>query len=399
MAAPVEIDQDAVSEGRFDPIGGQWTIIAGNRSQRPEEFCDSGEQTRSDLECPFCAGHEDSTPAPVWTVREPVDADQPALPATSPAESSANPSRANWLVRVVPNKYPAVGPLVGNADSASPVAASNVPPFKAPPSKAPAKKKRNSTDLLMPHRRIVGGHEVIIESSRHVRSVSDLDIDEVQASFAAYADRIRHWYSMPEIAHVSVFKNAGSDAGASLSHCHSQLVATDYVPDDVRSCFRRMHRHKVTTGCCLQCDLIREEQRQGERVIAVQNGLIAFCPFASHLPMMLRITTTDHRACLSDLDSEGVSAVARLVHRAVGWIERSLGPVAYNFIIHCHPKGMDDSVEAYHWSLDLFPRLTKIAGFEWNTGTMINPTPPELAAATYREQAKAESPRRWLSKT
>jgi UDPglucose--hexose-1-phosphate uridylyltransferase len=356
----------AAATSRFDPIRGRWTIVAGNRDQRPIEFFPLSEQARSSMLCPFCAGNESETPPTVLQIENPCESD----------ESSGVP---HWMVRVVPNKFPAVC-CVGQPDSTH----GNL-------------QKLQSSSNLMPERPIGGGHEVVIESRRHVRSVSELDIDEIQATFAAYVDRIKHWNQTPGIANVSVFKNVGSDAGASLSHGHSQIVATDQVPDEVNSNYRRMRLHRVQTGCCLQCDLIREELKRNERIVATQNGLIAFCPFASHLPMMLRITSVEHHGCLSHLPAHTIDDVARMVHRAVGWLESSFGKVAYNFVLHCHPVGIRDSVEAHHWALDLFPRLTKVAGFEWNTGMMINPIPPELAAVRYREQAQSESLRHRLS--
>jgi UDPglucose--hexose-1-phosphate uridylyltransferase len=361
----------AAATSRFDPIRGRWTIIAGNRDQRPIEFSSLGEQLRGSTVCPFCAGNESETPPAVLEIEAPF---VPHATATHAGDAAAN-----WIVRVVPNKFPAV--CRGGQPDAHHGKIHEL----------------QSSHNLMPERQIGGGHEVVIESHRHVRSVSELDVDEIQATFAAYVRRIQYWNERPGIANVSVFKNVGSDAGASLSHGHSQIVATDQVPDEVNANYHRMLVHRVQTGCCLQCDLIREEQKRNERVVATQNGLIAFCPFASHLPMMLRITSVEHHGCLSHLPSHTIDDVARLLHRAVGWLESSFGKVAYNFVLHCHPVGIRDSVEAHHWALDLFPRLTKVAGFEWNTGMMINPTPPELAAARYREQAQCESLRHRVS--
>src|SRR5262245_51865364 len=163
-----------MSEFRQDPLSRRWVIIGGERGGRPNEFVEATTRA-SGLTCPFCAGHEGETP--------------PAI-----ATYGAN-GKAKWLVRVVPNKFPAV-----TVDQPSGF----------------------------------GRHEVIIESPRHVASLSELSDEEAEAAFVAYRDRLAELKREGQFQYVQIFKNVGPAAGASLEHVHSQLVALSSVPEVVQ---------------------------------------------------------------------------------------------------------------------------------------------------------------------
>ena len=342
------------AETRRDPITGLETIFAPHRSARPDEFVASSEQINNTVECPFCSGNEDATLPAVWIGK--IINDQYQIDVDGG-------SSLDWSVRVVPNLYPAV--------DASP----------------PATPKADESSLF-DRRPVFGGHEVFVESQRHLQSLSQLDLPEVQLTFLAYRDRIRHWRSIPGISYVSVFKNVGQRAGASLRHCHSQLIATDRVPFAVESTIKRMVLHRAETGCCLHCDLIRGEQGAKERIVWQDDSLIAFCPFASRLPMLLRISTRQHQARFEDLAEPTIESVSRLVRRAVSWLEAIRPGTAYNITLSTEPPTDNDPASSFHWSIDIFPRMTQIAGFEWISGCHINPVLPETAAATYRKLRK-----------
>jgi UDPglucose--hexose-1-phosphate uridylyltransferase len=227
--------------------------------------------------------------------------------------------------------------------------------------------------------------------------VTELDLEEFQLVFQAYRDRMKHWRSVPGIQYLTVFKNVGGRAGASLRHSHSQLIATDAMPTKAEHSFNLMNRHRLSTGCCLQCDLLRGEMRAKQRIVWHDGTLVAFCPFASRLPMLLRITSLEHQGCFEDLCSKTIASVSRLVHRAVSWLEKLRPGTSYNYCLYTRPPGADDRSDAFHWALDLFPRMTQVAGFEWSSDCMINPVLPETAASKYRAIAKAEDPRSALS--
>ncbi len=352
------------AESRRDPLTGNWTIFAPHRDQRPEEFVDRQESIKRHMKCPFCPGNELTTPPPVWVGR--ISDDDSSVDILSPPK--VDPSNDDWSVRVVPNKFPAVDPL-GTVDST----------------------RRESG--LFQRGPIRGGHDVVIESRNHVQSLTELDVAEIALVFKAYRDRLQYWRNVPGISYISTFKNVGGRAGASLRHTHSQLIATNRMPSAVSSSVERMNRHRASSGCCLQCDLIRAELKAKQRVAWRDDSLVAFCPFASHLPMLIRITTLEHQACYEDLDDEAIDSVSRLVGRVVSWLEKLRPGTAYNFCLHTRPPGAADQSDSFHWSIEIFPRMTQVAGFEWGSQCMINPVLPEVAAAKYRACALAEDPR------
>lgn len=330
------------STRRLDPISGCWTIFSSGRAARPMDFAVSIEKANNTASCPFCFGSEDRTPPEVWK----------------------SLGEKGWAVRVVPNKFPAVSQS-GDEESVS------------------ARVLDRGPTLFQSHP-IVGGHEVVIESPEHIRSVTELNLDHFIQTFVAYRDRIRHWSMMDGIGNVSVFKNVGPEAGASLSHSHSQVVATDYVPDDIAIAMRNQAKHRARTGACLQCDLIRQEVRDGTRVLFLTEEMIAFCPYASPHAGMIRISSRSHRSSLIHLDNFELGATAQMVWQSICRMEKTLGKVAYNYVLNVRPPGLADASDAFHWSIDIIPRTSKIAGFEWNTGMMINSSLPEVAASSYR---------------
>jgi UDPglucose--hexose-1-phosphate uridylyltransferase len=356
--------KDHTAESRLDQLTGNWTIFAPDRDQRPEEFVHHKEVLNKQVECPFCPGNERTTPPAVWIGR--ISDDDSSTDILDPA--NFGPSEDDWSVRVVPNKFPAVEPVDARV-------ATNLPSahFQRGP--------------------IRGGHEVIVESRNHVQSLSQLDLAELYLVFQAFRDRLRYWRSVKAIQYISAFKNVGEKAGASLRHTHSQLIAAEKMPTAIQSSIQRMIHHRAATGCCLQCDLIRAELKAEHRVIWSDDSLVAYCPFASRLPMLVQITTLGHQACYEDLDHPVIESVSRLVGRVVSWLEKLRPGTAYNFCLHTRPPGAMDPPDSFHWSIEIFPRMTQIAGFEWSSGCMINPVLPEAAAAKYRACARAEDPR------
>jgi len=368
-------------ESRFDPVTGNWTLFAPHRAERPDEFVESRERVRNEVECPFCPGNETATPAAVWSGQSDND-----IPGTDKLEQDntllpqENASQESWAVRVVPNKFPAVAKVKESGSQAS-----------TAPERTTTKSASESG--LFQRRPIAGGHEVIIESRNHVQSITDLDVAEAALVFKAYRDRLLHWRKVPGIAYMSIFKNVGSKAGASLRHTHSQLIATDRIPPMVSAGAERMSNYRLTQGSCLHCDLVRAELKAKTRVVWRDDALVAFCPFSSHLPFLVRITTLEHQSCYEDLSEPTIESVSRLVRRVVSWIEKVLPGTAYNFCLHTRPPGCNDPSDAYHWGIEIFPRITQVAGFEFSSHCMINPVLPEDAANKLRGLALAEDPR------
>ncbi len=332
---------------RKDPLSDRWVAYAQGREDRPNEF-ENGGRRRPDARCPFCAGHEQDTPPQVSSYT--------AKTRRRELEAPARDAAAPWLVRVVPNKYPA---------------------FR------PTEDTKLQQHGLYTSAGAFGGHEVIIESPRHVASLSQLTDTEALLSLQAYRDRIQAFHQRTGYGYVLVFKNVGPRAGASLEHTHSQVVATAHVPaeiaNEVAAVRRLFERHQA----CFFCRVIADELDHGERLVAKTSRFIAVCPYASRMPYELWVLPRVHSSHFELQDEQALPELALFVRQLIQRLEQVHGRLAYNFFIHTTP--FDTSFPPhYHWHIEIFPRLTITAGFEWGTGYYINPVPPEQAAAVLR---------------
>ena len=326
---------------RKDPLSDRWVIYAEGREQRPNEF-ERVERRRLDARCPFCVGHEEDTPPHIATYR---------------GAGVANSNNGDaWSVRVVPNKYPAL-------------------------------LARGCTDPMQRGIYVlcdaVGAHEVIVETPRHVASLTQLTPEEAQLLMLAYCDRIRAIQDMPGIKYALVFKNVGPEAGASLEHAHSQVVGTPMVPSEVQreltACRRLYREHKQ----CFFCRVIQDELTHRLRLAAESERFVAVCPYASRMPFELWVLPREHHSHFERQTPDQLEELARFLQRVIGQLESQHAHFAYNYFLHTAP--FDTSpLRHYHWHIEIFPRLTTTAGFEWGAGYYINPVPPEQAAAILR---------------
>jgi galactose-1-phosphate uridylyltransferase len=404
-------EEPSTSELRHDWLSDRWVIIAPQRTQRPDDFartCDSSpivsrnRPTESELGCPFCRGHEKETPPPlaVYSAQG---------PCTASAELSCN--NEPWLVRVVPNKFPAVNgvqslkfasmvgveaSIVGVEGISSVLDGSIAPITDLEPvlgEGAIASGEQNAQEVqskrsidLFHARHVTGAHEVIIESPQHLCSLTELDRQSTTMIFRAYRDRLRYWSNCLDVAYAVVFKNVGLDAGASLVHTHSQLIATNILPTDVRRSIERMELYYATEHACLFCRMLTDELEENVRIVAQTSDFVAFCPFASRLPSLVTIIPREHESAFETTSDDSLEQLSWLVHRILRSIENCYPQAAYNYVLHTAPQGKRDS-PAVHWRLEIFPRLTRVAGFEWGSDCFINPLPPELAASRLRGNA------------
>ena len=330
-----------MSEYRQDPLSRRWVIIGSDRAARPNEFIEEPVR-RQPVPCPFCAGNEHETPDAVATY--------------------SAPEAQGWLVRVVPNKYPAVTIDQAVCPSCQPLGST------APRAGAMAG---------------FGRHEVIIESPRHVASLSELTSAEADLVFRAYRERIAALKATGQYRVVQIFKNVGPAAGASLEHVHSQLIALPGVPDviaqELASCREYFAAHRRP----LVGDMLARELASGERIVATTENFVAFCPFASRFPFEVCLAPLAEQGGFEDAQTGKLGELSRLACDLVGRIERAGGQSAYNCVLHTQPFDTPPD-DHYHWHIEIIPRLTKVAGFEWGTGCFINPLPPEAAAAQLR---------------
>ncbi|MFL5825555.1 MAG: DUF4921 family protein [Thermoleophilaceae bacterium] len=330
-------------ELRIDPLSGLKTIVAGERASRPGGGFHADPQPPLDPESdPFLEGHEDRTP--------------PELYALRPGGGAAN--TPGWLVRVVPNLYPAL---------------SEEAPAGGPPD--PLEQGRGEPDLFAASP-AHGAHEVIVNAPQPVTSLRALEPGQVETAMGVWRERIR---VHSDAAMVHVLVNEGREAGASLPHTHAQLYGLPFVPAQVARERERFTAYwERTQGRNLLEDVLQEEVRRRERVVAIDDEGVAICPFGSRVPFELQIVPRSPRARFED---DG-PLCARLLHEAIGRLERVLGAVPpLNLWVRTAPRG----AEQFCWRIDVLPRLTRLAGLELGTGVNLNVLPPEHAAELLRD--------------
>jgi UDPglucose--hexose-1-phosphate uridylyltransferase len=323
-------------EIRVDPLSGHKVIVAGERSARPggEPRCPAPAPIDVERD-PFAVGHEDRTPPELYAVR--------------PDGGGAN--SPGWTVRVVANLYPALSP-----DSEQPEADAQPDLFHAVPAR--------------------GAHEVIVNAPESVLSLAELPPERLAAAMQAWRERMR---AHADNAYVQLIVNERREAGASLEHTHSQLYALDFVPGEVARERERCGAYATRTmGRGLLEDLVAEEVRRGERVVAVDEEAVLMAPFGSRFPFQLMLAPRVPRMRFEDDGPLG----SALLHDGLSRLARHFGSSPpLNMWVRTAPRG----AEHFCWRIDVAPRLTHLAGLELSTGVNVNIVAPEHAAAALRQ--------------
>jgi len=341
-----------MSELRFDPIRRRWSIIATERRFRPSEFLRPAPETAGDpAGCPFEHGSEATTP--------------PEILAFGPA--GRKPNTPGWQLRVVANKFPALG-IEGELT-------------------------REGVGI---YDRVtgIGAHEVIVETPDHGRTAADMSAEELALVLRAWRERLIDLRRDIRIRYVLLFKNQGREAGASLAHSHSQLIATPIIPTVVVQELNVAREHWSHKERCIFCDLIQQERALGDRVALETGSYILLEPFASSFPFETWLFPKQHGHDFALCSDQTLLDLARIIGDFLRRIRVLLADPPYNLILHTapspHPRPGQPlywtTIEYdFHWHIEFVPRITRIAGFEWGSGYAINPTPPEEAARFLRE--------------
>jgi len=328
-------------ELRKDPIIDRWVIISTERGKRPVFLIDEAPPSKTAM-CPLCPGNESMTPPEVYAIRPP----------------GSLPNSADWTLRVVPNKFPALR-IEGDLD----------------------KEGLGLYDKMNG----VGAHEVIIETPNRTEALSDMPAERIQNVFVAYRERTLDLSKDKRFKYIMVFKNHGSVAGASLDHSHSQLIALPIVPRRVVEELNGGLSYYKYKDRCIFCDIIAQEKENNVRVVFENDLFLALSPYAARFPFETWILPKKHEAIFADHDrADNYHSLAETLSIILKKYVKVLNSPPYNYVIHTAPSGNAD-VPHYHWHIELIPRLTKMAGFEWGTGFYINPTPPEEATDYLKE--------------
>lgn len=326
-------------ELRKDPVLGRWVIISVERGKRPTDFISTSQKKKGGF-CPFCPGNEYTTPKEILAYRP----------------DGSKPDSPGWTLRAMPNKFPA---LLSQGD---------------------LKKKGEG---IFDKMNGIGAHEVIIETPDHNLSLATISQGSFEDTLKAYYARLSELKKNPILKYVVIFKNEGEAAGASLEHSHTQLIGLPIVPRTVKDEIEGAKKHYELRDRCLFCDIINQEISDGRRVVCENEHYIALAPFAPRSPFETCVMPKQHESSFAPFGG-GFSGLAEIFQKVLKQLDVLLNSPAYNFMIHTSPFD-DESNEYYHWHIEIMPKLTKIAGFEWGSGFYINPTLPEDAAMFMRE--------------
>ncbi len=342
-----------MSELRRDPVLDRWVIIAADRGRRPSDFKPEPPAPPPSA-CPFCVGNEAKTPPEVYAVRD-----------------GTLPNTRGWDVRVVPNKFPALtieGDITHHGIG------------------------------LLDWMTGIGAHEVVIESPEHSFRFDTAPVEHMLKVIGTFGQRLTDLRRDQRFRHIIVFRNWGADAGASLSHPHSQIIALSVVPDIMKQKLRAAREHFRHKERCIFCDLIEQEIALPDRVIFKNDHAVVLSPFAARFPfeaaVFPRRHSHDFTLMTPDEQVGFIEALQFVLQRYV----TELSDPPYNLMVQTAPNlvarpGRPDYWGTlafdFHWHVELIPRLTKMAGFEWGTGFFINPVAPEDAAGFLRAPTEA----------
>ena len=347
-----------MSELRHDPISKRWVIIATERSRRPMDYIPEPETTSAGSFCPFCEGNEDKTPPEIMAARNPGTA----------------PNSPGWSVRVIPNKFPALM-IEGSPD-------------------------RRGIGLYDKMRGI-GAHEVVVETPEHRIMIPDMSDEHLATLTGVWANRLGDLIHDRRFKYILLFKNHLATAGASLAHPHTQIIATPVTPRAVAVKLESAKAHHQVKERCLFCDLIAQDIEEGTRIVYMDEHFVALTPYASRFPFEIFLAPRRHCHSYIETPPEELAAFGRALRDVLGRLRSALKDPPYNLVFHSAPNTetfprrsyyWDTLAFDFHWHVEIIPRLTKVAGFEWGTGFYINPTPPEDAATFLRDASPSDRP-------
>jgi UDPglucose--hexose-1-phosphate uridylyltransferase len=338
------------NEVRRDYLLDRWVVIATERGRRPTDFAKKERKKTKKGICPLCPGNERMTPPAVLVYLKSGE-------SIGKAKDENGFRHKNWLIRCISNLYPAF----------------------TPPKEKAGKMQIMKSDCLAA---AVGHHEVLVESPIHDEHPANSDISQLVHVINAYIDRLRELSSKPYVKYVSIFRNHGLEAGASLSHAHSQIIATPFIPQLMKEELIASRKFWTKNKKCIFCNIL-EKELDGPRIILENTGYVVLAPWASVHPLEFWIVPKKHEATLLDMSRTEVKIFAETLKRCLNGLKRLLNDPPYNFGFHTAMN--NDSRRHYHWHLEVYPKLAIWAGFEKSTGIYINTVTPETAAESLRK--------------
>lgn len=334
-----------MSEIRKDPASHTWIVLATERGKRPSDFREAPKTKKPAVAsgCPFCGEGEMTVPPKEFSIW--------------PGEIDKKTGK--WLTRVLPNRFPAL--------------------------KASLELTQGQADTVYHFLSGVGGHDILVDSPKHNATLANMNLPQLRAVIRTYLKRYLFWKNDPRIVYALIFRNYGVAAGASLDHPHSQLIATPVIPPRIFEELREAREYYKANGECLFCRMIKAEyENERTRLVYENRSIIAFCPFAARFPYETWILPKAHRAVIEGMPVEEENDLAEALSQVFKRINALLNDPPYNYILHVAPL-RTPGLLYYHWHIEVLPRLTRPAGFEFGGGIFINTVSPEDAARDLRE--------------
>ncbi|MFH0852638.1 MAG: galactose-1-phosphate uridylyltransferase [bacterium] len=326
--------QKPASELRFDLVSKDWVVIATGRGRRPETFKNE-ERTReeaSEKDCPFC--HLETQESPVLKY---------------------DSGDKGWQVAVIPNKYPAFSHGDGLHERA-------VGPYQVMDG--------------------IGFHEVVVTRDHH-QHLAQFKIEKVKQVIDAYQERYLELMNEKHVNYISIFHNNGKEAGASIVHPHSQIIALPVTDPDLRRSLDGSRIFFEAHGKCVHCAMLEWDLEEKQRIVFENDKFVALVPFASKVAFETRIYPKEHKAYFERIKEDEKEKLAEALQVSLNKICKGLVDPAYNFFVHTSPCD-GKSYDHYHWHFEILPKTSIWAGFELGTGIQISTIEPEKAAEYLR---------------
>jgi len=327
-------------ELRKDPITGRWVIIASDRAKRPSDFIRAPVIPTEPSFCPFCPGHEDKTPPEILAFRH-----------------SGGRNEPGWTLRVTPAKFPVLN-VEGELE--------------------------RQGDGMFDRMNGLGAHEVIIETPDHKATWAEMPERQLEDVLWAFRARILDLKRDIRLRYIVIFKNHGAAAGSSIDHPTSQLIALPVIPKRAREEMDGAQAYFAFKERCVYCDAAQQEAKATMRLVTETDRFAVIEPYAPRFPFETWIVPKRHDSHFENADPPTMQNLAWVLRLTMRKIDKVLEHPAYNFVLHSAPI-QEGPMAHYHWHIEIMPKLTRVAGFEWGTGFYINPTPPEESAKFLRE--------------
>lgn len=333
------------SELRFDSISKDWVVIATGRARRPETF-KKERRVKEELvqeQCPFCKIDSQKKPTLIFIQGKKI---------------SANKIPKEWTTIVVPNKYPAFIPY----------------PKLEERKEGPFYEKMNA----------VGFHEVVVTRD-HRKSLGQFKIEEAKEVFDVYQKRYQNLMDKNFVNYISIFHNHGLEAGASISHPHSQIITTPLIDIDLSKALNNSEKYYRKTKKCIYCQMNNWERKIKKRIVFENKYFLALCPFASKSAFQVIISPKVHLPYFEKVTEEEKWHLTEAFQKVLSKLYKGLSDPAYNFYLHTAPCD-GKKYPYYHWHWTILPKTSTWAGFEIGTRMEISTIEPEKAAAYLRKQ-------------